>query len=103
MAGFGSKSFSLSIAEWAGIASFLTALLLLFLDTRLSVIPLAGFLLVCAVAPFSPVQFISRRSLAENQGKNGIPDDGPDFKTTPDCFDCCKAGVAATFLSQENI
>ena len=103
MAGFGSKSFSLSIAEWAGIASFLTALLLLFLDARLSVIPLAGFLLLCAVAPFFPrFSFYVPTITRGKSGKKAVAltfDDGPDPKTTPELLRLLqKHGVTATFF-----
>jgi hypothetical protein len=106
MAGFGSKSFSLSIAEWAGIASFLTALLLLCLDTRLSVIPLVGFLLLCAVAPFFPrFSFYLPTITRGKSGEKAVAltfDDGPDPKTTPELLRLLqKHGVAATFCHRK--
>jgi peptidoglycan/xylan/chitin deacetylase (PgdA/CDA1 family) len=81
----GNKPFSM--AERVGIGSFLIAILLLFIDVRLSLIPLLGFILLCLVAPFFPgfgffLPLISRGT----SGKNAIAltfDDGPDPVTTP--------------------
>ncbi len=78
---------SLSMAERVGLVSFLMAFLLLFLEVRLSVIPLAGFLVICLVAPFLPrfsfyLPIISRG----NSGKPVVAltfDDGPDPLLTP--------------------
>jgi peptidoglycan/xylan/chitin deacetylase (PgdA/CDA1 family) len=103
MPGFDSKRFSLSIAERAGVVSFLTALLLLFLYPRLSVIPLAGFLLLCAVASFFPRFGFYLPTI--NRGKSGKKavaitfDDGPDPKTTPEVLRLLQRhGIAATFF-----
>lgn len=76
-----------SMAERVGIGSFLIAVLLLFIDVRLSLIPLLGFILLCLVAPFFPrfsffLPIISRGT----SGKNAIAltfDDGPDPVSTP--------------------
>jgi peptidoglycan/xylan/chitin deacetylase (PgdA/CDA1 family) len=75
------------MAERVGIGSFLIAVLLLFIDVRLSLIPLLGFILLCLVAPFFPrfsffLPIISRGT----SGKNAIAltfDDGPDPVSTP--------------------
>jgi len=76
-----------SLAERVGIGSFLIALFLLFIDVRLTLIPLSGFILLCLVAPFFPrfgffLPIISRGT----SGKNAIAltfDDGPDSLSTP--------------------
>lgn len=103
MGDFDSKSCSLSIAEWAGVASFLIAIILLFLDVRLSVIPLAGFLLLCVVAPFFPrFSFYLPTITRGKSGKAAVAltfDDGPDPKTTPELLQLLqKHAVAATFF-----
>ena len=62
-------------------------MLLLFLDTRLAAVPLAGFLLLCLAAPFFPrfgfyLPIVSRGT----SGKKAVAltfDDGPDPLTTP--------------------
>ncbi len=75
------------MAEQVGIGSFLIAISLLFFDVRLSVIPLAGFILLCLAAPFFPrfgfyLPIISRGT----SGKNAVAltfDDGPHPLSTP--------------------
>jgi peptidoglycan/xylan/chitin deacetylase (PgdA/CDA1 family) len=75
------------MAERVGIGSFLIAAFLLFIDVRLSLIPLFAFILLCLVAPFFPrfsffLPIISRGT----SGKNVIAltfDDGPDPVSTP--------------------
>lgn len=82
-----SRNIPFSTAERVGIGSFLIAALLLFIDVRLSLIPLLGFILLCLVAPFFPrfsffLPIISRGT----SGKNAIAltfDDGPDPVSTP--------------------
>jgi peptidoglycan/xylan/chitin deacetylase (PgdA/CDA1 family) len=82
-----SGSFSLSLAERVGLAAFLLAMLMLFLDPRLAAVPLAGFLLLCLAAPFFPrfgfyLPIVSRGK----SGKQAVAltfDDGPDPLTTP--------------------
>jgi peptidoglycan-N-acetylglucosamine deacetylase len=77
----------LSPAAWLGLLSLLAAALLLFLDVRLVIIPLAAFLLLNMVAPFCPrfsfyLPVVSRGS----SGKKAVAltfDDGPDPSTTP--------------------
>jgi len=75
------------MAERVGIGSFLVAIFFLFIDVRLSLIPLLGFILLCLVAPFFPrfgffLPIISRGI----SGENAIAltfDDGPDPLSTP--------------------
>jgi peptidoglycan/xylan/chitin deacetylase (PgdA/CDA1 family) len=82
-----SGSFSLSLAERIGLAAFLSAMPLLFLDTRWAAVPLGGFLLLCLAAPFFPrfgfyLPIVSRGT----SGKKAVAltfDDGPDPLTTP--------------------
>jgi peptidoglycan/xylan/chitin deacetylase (PgdA/CDA1 family) len=98
-----SGKMSLSMAEWVGIGSFLIAILLLFFDVRLSVITLAGFILLCLAAPFFPrfgfyLPVISRGT----SGKNAVTltfDDGPDPLSTPPLLQLLsKYQVKATFF-----
>jgi peptidoglycan/xylan/chitin deacetylase (PgdA/CDA1 family) len=93
----------LSMAERVGIGSFLIAILLLFFDVRLSVIALAGFILLCLAAPFFPrfgfyLPIISRGT----SGKNAVAltfDDGPDPLSTPPLLRLLsKYQVKATFF-----
>lgn len=93
----------LSMAERVGIGSFLIAILLLFFDVRLSVITLAGFILLCLAAPFFPrfgfyLPVISRGT----SGKNAVAltfDDGPDPSSTPPLLRLLsKYQVKATFF-----
>ena len=103
MEDFDSKSCSLSIAEWAGFTSFLMAILLLFLDPRLSAMPLAGFLVLCAVAPFFPrFRFYLPTISRGKSGKKAVAltfDDGPDPVTTPPLLQLLQEhAVAATFF-----
>lgn len=93
----------LSMAEWTGLVSFLTAIPLSFADLRFSAVPLAGFVLLCLVAPFLPflgyyLPVISRG----NSGEQAVAltfDDGPDPLSTPDLLRLLsKHGVKATFF-----
>lgn len=93
----------LSMAERVGLVSFLIAILLLFFDVCLAVIPLAGFLLLCIVAPFFPrfgffLPIISRGT----SGKKAVAltfDDGPDPLSTPQLLQLLlKHRVKATFF-----
>jgi peptidoglycan/xylan/chitin deacetylase (PgdA/CDA1 family) len=76
------------MAEWTGLVSFLTAILLSYVDLRFSVVPLAGFVLLCLVAPFLP--FLGYYLPIISRGKSGEQavaltfDDGPDPLSTPD-------------------
>jgi len=93
----------LSVAERAGLVSFLIAILLLFFNIRLAVIPLTGFLLLCIAAPFFPrfgfyLPIISRGT----SGKKAVAltfDDGPDPLSTPQVLQLLlKHRVKATFF-----
>ncbi len=93
----------LSPAERVGIVSFLIAISLLFLDVRLSVIPLAGFILLCAAAPFFPrfgffLPIISR-GVSNKKAVALTFDDGPDPLVTPQVLQLLlKHQVKATFF-----
>lgn len=98
-----SGNFALSTAEWIGLVSFLIAILLLFFNALLAVIPLAGFLLLCTAAPFFPgfgfyLPIISRGT----SGKKAVAltfDDGPDPLSTPSLLRLLlKREVKATFF-----
>jgi peptidoglycan/xylan/chitin deacetylase (PgdA/CDA1 family) len=98
-----SERSSLSIAERVGLVSFLIAILLLFFGVWLSIIPLAGFLLLCIAAPFFPrfgfyLPVISRG----RSGKKAVAltfDDGPDPFSTPDLLRLLsKHNMKATFF-----
>jgi peptidoglycan/xylan/chitin deacetylase (PgdA/CDA1 family) len=91
------------MAEWTGLGSFLTAILLSFVDLRLSVVPLAGFVLLCLVAPFLP--FLGYYLPIISRGKSGEQavaltfDDGPDPLSTPELLRLLsKHRVQATFF-----
>ena len=92
-----------SMAAKVGLVSLSVAILLLFFDARLAVIPLAGFLLLCMAAPFFPrfgfyLPVISRGI----SGKKAVAltfDDGPDPLTTPQLLGLLlKHQVKATFF-----
>jgi peptidoglycan/xylan/chitin deacetylase (PgdA/CDA1 family) len=94
---------SLSPAERIGIGSLLIAILLLIFDVRLSVIPLAGLILICAAAPFFPrfgffLPVISRGE----SNKKAVAltfDDGPDPLLTPQLLQLLlKHRLKATFF-----
>ncbi|MCX5883101.1 MAG: polysaccharide deacetylase family protein [Deltaproteobacteria bacterium] len=93
----------LSKAEWTGLVSFLIAIPLSLIDVRLSVVPLAGFVLLCLVAPFLPflgyyLPIISRGKSSE-QAVALTFDDGPDPLSTPDLLRLLsKHQVKATFF-----
>jgi len=91
------------MAEWTGLVSFLTAILLSFVDLRFAVVPLAGFVLLCLVAPFLP--FLSYYLSIISRGKSGEQavaltfDDGPDPLSTPELLRLLsKHRVQATFF-----
>jgi len=93
----------LTMAEWTGLVSFLTAILLSFVDLRFSVVPLAGFVLLCLFAPFLP--FLGYYLPVISRGKSGDQsvaltfDDGPDPLSTPDLLRVLsKHRVQATFF-----
>ena len=92
-----------SPAEWVGFGSILIAVLLLFVDVWLSLIPSLGFILLCAVAPFFPrfsffLPVISRG--ASNKKAVALTfDDGPDPLVTPQVLQLLlKHQVKATFF-----
>jgi peptidoglycan/xylan/chitin deacetylase (PgdA/CDA1 family) len=93
----------LSPAEWFGIGSLLIAILLLFFDVRLSIIPSAGFILLCAAAPFFPrfgfyLPVISR-GVSNKKAVALTFDDGPDPLVTPQVLQLLlKHQVKATFF-----
>jgi peptidoglycan/xylan/chitin deacetylase (PgdA/CDA1 family) len=98
-----SGKFSFSPAERVGFGSLLIAILLLLIDVQLSVIPLAGFILLCAAAPFFPrfgffLPVISRGI----SNKNAVAlsfDDGPDPLVTPHVLQLLlKHRIKATFF-----
>jgi len=93
----------LSMAEWTGLVSFLSSILLSFLDLRFSVVPLAGFVLLSLVAPFLP--FLGYYLPVVSRGKSGEQavaltfDDGPDPFSTPELLRLLsKHRVQATFF-----
>ena len=93
----------LSPAEWVGIGSLLIAILLLFVNVRLSIIPLAGFILLCVTAPFFPgsgffLPVISR-GVSNKKAVALTFDDGPDPLVTPQVLQLLlKHQVKATFF-----
>jgi peptidoglycan/xylan/chitin deacetylase (PgdA/CDA1 family) len=93
----------LSPAERVGIGSLLSAVLLLFFDVRLSIIPSAGFILLCAAAPFFPrygffLPVISR-GVSNKKAVALTFDDGPDPMATPQVLQLLlKHQVKATFF-----
>ena len=98
-----SGSISFSVAARVGLVSFLVAILLLFIDVRLSAILLAAYVLICMAAPFCPrygfyLPIVSRGT----SGKNAVAltfDDGPDPLMTPQLIDLLdKHDVKATFF-----
>ncbi|MDP7355180.1 MAG: polysaccharide deacetylase family protein [Desulfobacterales bacterium] len=98
-----SENFMLSVGEQVGLVSFLIAGFMSFFDLKLFVIPLAGFILLCMVAPFFPrfgfyLPIISRGT----SSKNAIAltfDDGPDPMSTPQLLELLlKYQIKATFF-----
>ena len=98
-----SENFMLSVGEQVGLVSFLIAGFMLFFDLKLFAIPLAGFILLCMVAPFFPrfgfyLPIISRGT----SNKNAISltfDDGPDPMSTPQLLELLlKYQIKATFF-----
>ncbi|MDP6683529.1 MAG: polysaccharide deacetylase family protein [Desulfobacterales bacterium] len=93
----------LSVGEQVGLVSFLIAGFMLFFDLKLFAIPLAGFILLCMMAPFFPrfgfyLPIISRGT----SSKNAIAltfDDGPDPMSTPQLLELLlKYQIKATFF-----
>jgi peptidoglycan/xylan/chitin deacetylase (PgdA/CDA1 family) len=94
---------SLSLAEQVGLISLSGAGFLLFFDVRLSVLLLAGFIILCIAAPFFPrfgfyLPIISRGT----PHKKAVAltfDDGPDPQSTPHLLDLLqKHQIKATFF-----
>ncbi len=100
---FGEKHRPLSAGERIGCWTFLLAILLAFVDIRLSLMVLAGFVVMCIAAPFFPgsnfyLPVVSRGS----SGRKAVAltfDDGPDPQTTPELLRLLKKHrVAGTFF-----
>jgi peptidoglycan/xylan/chitin deacetylase (PgdA/CDA1 family) len=100
---FGAKHRPLSVGERIGCWSFLMAILLAFVDIRLSLMVLAGFVVMCFAAPFFPgsnfyLPVVSRGS----SGRKAVAltfDDGPNPQTTPELLRLLKKHrVAGTFF-----
>lgn len=92
-----------SPAQKCGIAAYLVAIPLLFIDVRLIAVPLFGFVLLCFGAPFLPrygffLPVVSRG----NTGKKAVAltfDDGPDPVSTPELLRLLdRRRVRATFF-----
>lgn len=100
---FGEKYRPLSAGERIGCWAFLLAFLLAFVDIRLTLMVLAGFVVMCFAAPFFPgsnfyLPVVSRGS----SGRRAVAltfDDGPDPQTTPELLRLLKKHrVAGTFF-----
>ncbi|PKN28210.1 MAG: polysaccharide deacetylase family protein [Deltaproteobacteria bacterium HGW-Deltaproteobacteria-21] len=94
---------SLSKAEKIGLVSMLSALLLTFVDVRLSAIPLGAFLLSCIVCPFFPRSSFFLPVISRGvSGQKAVAltfDDGPDPLSTPELLSLLlKHGAQATFF-----
>jgi len=98
-----SENFMLSVGEQVGFVSFLIAGFMLFFNLKLFAIPLAGFILLCMVAPFFPrfgfyLPIISRGTSNENAIALTF-DDGPDPMSTPLLLELLlKYQIKATFF-----
>jgi peptidoglycan/xylan/chitin deacetylase (PgdA/CDA1 family) len=98
-----SKS-ALSTGEKTGIAAFLLAgLFFVFRGPAWSVFPLAGFVLICLVAPFATAYGFFLPVICRGSRKVACValsfDDGPDRVTTPLVLDLLKSyQVSATFF-----
>ena len=81
------KHFPLTPAGRVGLSALLISVPVFFLDARLAVIPLAGFILLCLGAPFFPrFSFYLPVISHGTSGKQAVAltfDDGPDPVTTP--------------------
>jgi len=93
----------LSLAEQVGLISLSAAGVLLYFDARLSVLLLAGFIVLCLAAPFFPrfgfyLPIISRGA-PDKKAVALTFDDGPDPLSTPPLLDLLrKHQVKATFF-----
>jgi len=93
----------LSLAHLTCLVSFLTAILLTFVDVRLSLLPLSAFIALCAIAPFLPrFSFFLPIISSGNSGKPAVAitfDDGPDPVSTPALLELLsKHKICATFF-----
>jgi peptidoglycan/xylan/chitin deacetylase (PgdA/CDA1 family) len=96
---FGEKYRPLSAGERIGCWIFLLAIVLAFVDIRLSLMVLAGFVVMCFAAPFFPgsnfyLTVVSRGA----SGRKAVAltfDDGPDPQTTPELLRLLKKYRAA--------
>ncbi len=93
----------LSPAHFVGLGAFQLYGLLLLVDARLAPLPLAAFLLACAVAPFLPwLNFflpIVSRGGRDQRGVALTFDDGPDPAVTPPLLDLLdRYDASATFF-----
>ena len=97
------NSLHLSLAHLTCLVSFLAAILLAFLDVRLSLIPLSVFIALCGIAPFLPrFSFFLPIISMGNSGKPAVTitfDDGPDPVSTPAVLELLsKHKICATFF-----
>lgn len=86
-----------------GIGSFIVAIILIFIDARLTVIPLTVFIISCLFAPFfAKLSFFGPIISKGKSNKNVVAltfDDGPDPNTTPQLLDLLsKTNTKATFF-----
>jgi peptidoglycan/xylan/chitin deacetylase (PgdA/CDA1 family)/SAM-dependent methyltransferase len=93
----------LSVAHLAGLSAFQLAFVLLFVDVRLSALPLLAYVLVCMAAPFFPrfgffLPIVSRGGRKQPWVALSF-DDGPDPEVTPRVLDLLdRHGVKAVFF-----
>lgn len=97
------RNVSFSLAEKTGLVALATALLLFFFSPSLATIPLALFLLFCAVAPFLPgLSFflpVISRGQREIKSVCLTFDDGPSPASTPLLLDLlARHHLPATFF-----
>ncbi|MFZ0243468.1 MAG: polysaccharide deacetylase family protein [Desulfobacterales bacterium] len=96
---YGEKTRGLSAGERIGGWSFLLAFLLAFVDLRLSLMVLAGFVGMCFAAPFFPGSSfflpVVSRGLPTLNAVALTFDDGPDPQTTPELLRLLKKHRAA--------
>ena len=93
----------LSIGDRVGGGALIIATLLALADIRLAAIPLAGFVILCFVAPFLPgVGFFLPVVSRGSSGREAVAltfDDGPDPLTTPELLRLLKKhGATGTFF-----
>jgi peptidoglycan/xylan/chitin deacetylase (PgdA/CDA1 family) len=93
----------MSLAHLTCLVSFLAAILLAFVDVRLSLIPLSIFIALCSIAPFIPsFSFFLPIISSGNSGKPAVAitfDDGPHSESTPALLELLlKHKIYATFF-----